>query len=141
MNPILAQARAFCQTVVDFAETFNLNVTALAVDKGGHLIALQRTDRAGFPSAEAARRKATAAATIAMPTAAMVHMFEKDQLVVTALHASGDMLIVPGGFPMIVDKVCVGGFGIAGGHYSEDVMLGERALEALAARRQSVEGP
>lgn len=133
MNPILRQARAFCQTVIDLAETYNLNVTALAVDKGGHLIALQRTDRAGFPSAEAARRKAVASATMAMPTAAMAHMFANDPIVITAVHASGDMLVVPGGFPMIVDQVCVGGFGIAGGHYSEDIMLGDQALQAMSA--------
>jgi uncharacterized protein GlcG (DUF336 family) len=44
------------------------------------------------------------------------------------------MLVVPGGFPMIVDGNCVGGYGIAGGHYSEDEMLGGRALAALAGR-------
>lgn len=132
MNPVLTCANTFCATVIALAEKMNLQVTALATDKGGHLIAVQRTDRAGFPSTEAARRKATTSATTSMPTAALAHMFESDPMVLTALHASGDMLIVPGGFPMILDKMCVGGFGIAGGHYSEDVMLGEQALAAMA---------
>lgn len=134
MNPIVKEAQAFCQVVADLAETFNIGLTVLAVDKGGHLIALYRSDRAPFASIEAARRKAVAAATIQMPTSAAVHMFEGDPLVVTALTASGDMLIVPGGFPLVVDNNCVGGYGIAGGHYSEDQMVGEKALAKLAER-------
>jgi len=136
MNSMVREARAFCAEVFELAETYNLNVTVLAVDKGGHLIALLRTDRAAFSSVEAARRKAVAAASLQMPTSAQIHMFENDPLVITALTASGDMLIVPGGFPLIVDNVCVGGLGIAGGHYSEDVMLGEKALTKLAAARE-----
>lgn len=134
MNAILHQARKFCEAVLDHAQRYSLNVSVVAVDKGGHLIALYRTDRAIFASSEAARRKAVAASALAMPTSAMVDMFRNDPLVTTALSASGDMLVVPGGFPLIVDGNCVGGYGIAGGHYSEDEMLGGRALAALAGR-------
>jgi len=132
MNKIVKHARKFCEAAFDLSETYNLNVTVLAVDHGGHLIALYRTDYAAFASIEAARRKAVAAACFQMPTAAQHHMFENDPLVMVAAMASGDLLIVPGGFPLILDNVCVGGVGIAGGHYREDQMLGEKALLALA---------
>ena len=134
MNRVVKRAREFCDAVFDHAERFELNVSVVAVDTGGHLIALYRTDRTIFSASEAARRKAVAAAALHMPTATQAHMFQNDPLVVTALTASGDMLIVPGGFPMIVDGNCVGGFGIAGGHYSEDQMLGEHALATLAGQ-------
>ena len=134
MNAILHQARKFCESVLEHAERYSLSISVVAVDKGGHLVALYRTDHAIFASAEAARRKAVAASALAMPTSSMVDMFRNDPLVTTALSASGDMLVVPGGFPMIVDGNCVGGYGIAGGHYSEDEMLGGRALAALAGR-------
>jgi uncharacterized protein GlcG (DUF336 family) len=92
-----------------------------------------RADRAAFSAVEAARRKAVAAASLQMPTAAITEMFSADPLVVTALSASGDMLIVPGGFPVVVDHNCIGGFGIAGGHYTEDDAIGRQAIAAVAA--------
>ena len=64
---------------------------------------------------------------------ALAEMFAPDPLVQTAVHASGDMLVVPGGFPIVVGPGCVGGLGIAGGHYKEDHIVGEKAFEAMKA--------
>ena len=136
MNPILAYANAFCLKVLELAEEHNLSVSAVAVDKGGHLIAVQRGDRTAFPSVEAARRKATASANTGTSTAALLHMMGGDPVVIGAMQASNDMLIVPGGYPMILNQAPVGGFGIAGGHYSEDVMLGDLALAAISAEKE-----
>ncbi len=138
MNIIIKQARKICDTVLDHAERYSLNVSVVVVDNGGHLIAMYRTDRASYTSIEAARRKAVTSSALQMPTSALVHMFENDPLVVTALTAGGEMLVVPGGFPLVVDGNCRGGFGIAGGHYSEDEMLGSRTLDALAPETEAV---
>jgi uncharacterized protein GlcG (DUF336 family) len=131
LDPILKYAQSFCKTVIDHAERYSLNMTVLAVDQGGHLIALYRMDKTSFLTIEAARRKALAAASMQLPTSSMVHLFEDDPLVITAVHQGFGALVVPGGFPMIVDGNCRGGLGISGGHYNEDEMLGKKALEYL----------
>ena len=133
MNSIHNYARALCMRAFDIAQSMDLNVSIVAADLGGHPIVVLRGDRTTFASLEAARRKAVAAGTMQMSTAALAEMFSKDPLVQTAVHASGDMLVVPGGFPIVFGPGCIGGLGIAGGHYSEDHIVGQKAFEALQA--------
>ena len=136
MSPILKYANQFCEVIIDLAERYSLTMTVLAVDQGGNLIVLRRMDQCSFVTIEAARRKALASAATKMPTSSLVHLLEKDPLVVTALTQGAGTLVVPGGFPMIIDGNCQGGFGISGGHYSEDEMLGVKALEFLASKKE-----
>ena len=131
MNRVTQHMRAICDKVFDLAQSFNAHICVVAVDLGGHPVVLMRGDHAQFATIEAARRKAVAASTLQMPTAAAVDLFKADPLVTTALTASGEMLLIPGGFPVIFEGNCVGGFGIAGGHYSEDDMIGRKALESM----------
>ena len=76
-------------------------------------------------------------AAMQMSTSALQDLFGEDPLVQTAVHASGDMLVVPGGFPIVFGSGCVGGLGIAGGHYKEDHVVGERAFIAVKAAEPS----
>jgi glc operon protein GlcG len=131
MNAIYNYAHALCARAFDIAQSMDLNVSIVATDLGGHPIVLLRGDRTSFASIEAARRKAVAAGAMQLSTAALAEMFAQDPLVQTAVHASGDMLIVPGGFPLIVGPGVVGGLGIAGGHYKEDHIVGEKAFAAM----------
>jgi glc operon protein GlcG len=131
MNSIHLYARALCERAFDIAQSMNLNVSIVAADLGGYPIVVLRGDRTSYTSLEAARRKAVAAGGMQMSTSALAEMFAQDPLVLTAAHASGDMLVVPGGFPIIFGTGCVGGLGIAGAHYKEDHMVGEKAFAAL----------
>jgi glc operon protein GlcG len=133
MNLIHRHVRKLCEVTFELAESMDLNVSVVAVDLGGHPIVTFRGDRTAFASLEAARRKGVAAAGLQMSTAALAEMFAQDPLVQAAVHASGDMLVVPGGFPIIFGPGVIGGLGIAGGHYREDHMLGEKALAAISA--------
>ncbi len=137
MNPIFKHCRRLCEHALDVAESMDLNVSIVAVDLGGHPIVSFRGDRTTYASMEAARRKAVAASAMQLATSSMADLFAPDPMVSLAVHASGEMLIVPGGFPILFGDGCVGGLGIAGGHYREDNMVGEKALEKhLAERRQ-----
>lgn len=140
MNDIHNYARALCARAFDIAQTMDLNVSIVATDLGGHPIVILRGDRTSFATLEAARRKAVAASTMQMSTAALADMFAQDPLVQTAVHASGEMLVVPGGFPLIFGPGCVGGLGIAGGHYKEDHVVGEKAFEAMKSDKTAQKG-
>lgn len=131
MSPIHMYARALCERAFDIAASLNLNVSIVAVDLSGHPMVVFRGEHTSYASLEAARRKAVAAGGMQMSTDAMVEMFAPDPLVLTAAQASGDMLVVPGGFPIIFGSGCVGGLGIAGAHYKQDHMIGEKAFAAV----------
>jgi len=128
LNRITQHMHNLCIRAYNAAETFNINITVVAVDLGGHPVALLRGDFASYPTIESARKKAVTSASLQMSTSALVSMFAADPLVTTALTASGEMLIVPGGFPIYFENRCVGGLGIAGGHYMEDDLIGQKAM-------------
>jgi uncharacterized protein GlcG (DUF336 family) len=135
MNPIFKHCRRLCEVAYEIAESMDLNVSIVAVDLGGHPIVSFRGDRTTYASMESARRKAVAASAMQLSTSSLTELFAPDPLVNVAIHASGEMLIVPGGFPILFGDGCVGGLGIAGGHYREDNMVGEKAFERHLAER------
>jgi uncharacterized protein GlcG (DUF336 family) len=128
MNRVFKHMQQVCMAGFEAAVRHNSHIAIVAVDTGGHFLVVMRADRAPFSAVEAARRKAVAAASMQMTTAAIAEMFRPDPLVITAMSASGDMLIVPGGFPVVLDHNCIGGIGIAGGHYTEDDAIGRQAI-------------
>ena len=40
-------------------------------------------------------------------------------------------MVFGGGYPVMVDDELIGGIGVSGGHYSEDMQVAEAALAAL----------
>ena len=107
-------------------------VTAV-VDDGGVLKALSRMDGAPVLSVQVAQDKAYTAVGFGLPTHGW-HDFIKDDPPLAAGAPSGiDRLVVfGGGYPIVVEDQLVGGIGVSGGHYSEDMKVAEAALAALA---------
>lgn len=133
MNSAYRYIRGLCDAAFDVSERMDLNLAIVATDLGGHPVISLRGDRTCYAAMESARRKAIAAFSMQMSTQALADLFARDPMVAAAMHGSGEMLIVPGGFPIIFDGGCIGGLGIAGGHYREDHMVGERAFAASSA--------
>lgn len=127
----LSLAKALCEATLAEAQRLGFDICVIAVDTGGHPIALLRSDLCPYAPMEAARRKAITACSMKAPSAMIADLIQHDPLAAAALAASPDMLAVPGGFPILLDNVCVGGFGVAGGHYRDDAWLGEAALAAV----------
>jgi uncharacterized protein GlcG (DUF336 family) len=132
MNRRLRVLAELCERAVRVAEQYGLEISAVAVDSSGRLVAVQRCDLAAYASLEPAQRKATTAAVFKMPTAALTKLSAEDPVAQRALSASSDLLAVPGGYPIVIDGIIVGGLGVAGGHYSEDEMIAEKTLNAAA---------
>ena len=106
-------------------------VTAI-VDDEGVLKAFGRMDGAPLLSVQVAQDKAYTAVGFALPTHGW-HDFIKDDPPLAAGAPSGiDRLVVfGGGYPILVGDQLVGGIGVSGGHYSEDMKVAEAALAAL----------
>jgi uncharacterized protein GlcG (DUF336 family) len=102
------------------------------VDESGVLKALSRMDGAPLLSVQVAQDKAYTAAGFGLATDAW-HDFIKDDPPLAAGAPTGvDRLVVfGGGFPLKVDGQLVGGIGVSGGHYSQDMEVARAALSVL----------
>jgi glc operon protein GlcG len=100
----------------------------VAVDEGGRTILTYRTDLCSWTAIEPARKKAITSATMRMATSSVSAITMFDQLAQRALGATPELLAVPGAFPLILDGNCVGGIGVAGGHYGDDQYILSKAL-------------
>ncbi len=100
-------------------------------DESGVRKAFLRMDGAALLAVDVAHNKAKTAAGFGMPTHAW-HDFIKDDppLAAGALNIE-DLIIFGGGYPVTVGGAIVGGLGVSGGHYSQDMECAEAALKIL----------
>jgi uncharacterized protein GlcG (DUF336 family) len=102
------------------------------VDDGGVLKAFSRMDGAALLSVQVAQDKAYTAAGFGIATDQW-HEFIKNDPPLAAGATSGiDRLVVfGGGYAIKVDDQVVGGIGVSGGHYSQDMDVAQAGLAAL----------
>jgi uncharacterized protein GlcG (DUF336 family) len=102
------------------------------VDESGVLKAFSRMDGAPLLSVKIAQDKAYTAAGFGLSTDGW-HDFIKDDPPLAAGAPSGiDRLVIfGGGYPVLVGEAVVGGIGVSGGHYSEDMEVAQAGLEAV----------
>ena len=106
--------------------------TIAIVDAGGQLKALERMDGAPLISIQIAEDKAYTAVGFGIPSGAW-HDFIKDDPPLAAGAPTGiDRLVVfGGGFPITVGGALVGGIGVSGGHYSQDMEVARAGLAVI----------
>lgn len=100
------------------------------VDASGQLIAEIRMTGAKFLSRKSAMAKALTAASIGAPSATI------PELVRPAIGAAtqGCVTGLPGGLPIIVAGVVLGGIGVGSGTGPQDIEVAQAALNAIGAR-------
>ncbi|MCX6465086.1 MAG: heme-binding protein [Pseudonocardiales bacterium] len=131
-------AQRVVTAALDAAAAERVPIAAVVVDAAGRVVSGARMDGVPWVNWEVAVRKAAAAAVFGAPTHVVRAMADEDPVLVTALAATdGEVLAVPGGFPVLVDGAPVGGLGLAGGHYLQDQQIGEKALAAPTAPEET----
>lgn len=126
-------AQELVTAVHDDARSKRLAMSAAVVDRGGQLVAVGRMDGAALCATPLATDKAFTAAACEAPTAAWSASTQPggpDWGMQTAM--GGKLTVLPGGLPVIVDGVMVGGLGVSGGECAEDEACAAAALQALA---------
>ncbi|GAC1594100.1 MAG: heme-binding protein [Acidimicrobiales bacterium] len=102
------------------------------VDESGVLKAFARMDGAPLLSVQVAQDKAYTAAGFGMPTDAWFDFIKDDEpLRVGAPSGISRLVVFGGGYPIKVGGAVVGGVGVSGGHYSQDMAVAEAGLRAL----------
>jgi uncharacterized protein GlcG (DUF336 family) len=101
-------------------------------DESGVLKAFSRMDGAALLSVQIAQDKAYTAIGFGMPTDGW-HEFIKDDppLASGAVGGIDRLVIFGGGYPIRVEERIVGGIGVSGGHYTQDMEVAQAGLAVL----------
>src|SRR5580693_7461900 len=102
------------------------------VDDSGVLKAFSRMDGAALLSVQIAQDKAYTAAGFGLSTDTW-HDFVKDDppLAMGAAPGVDRLVVFGGGYPIKVGGSVVGGIGVSGGHYSQDMEVAQAGLSAV----------
>ena len=101
------------------------------VDESGVLKGFSRMDGAAQLSVDIAQDKAYTAISFSMPTHAWFDFIKNDPPLLHGIVKTPRLVVFGGGYPVEIDGKIVGGIGVSGGHYSQDMKVAEAALAAL----------
>ncbi|HEX4834634.1 MAG TPA: heme-binding protein [Trebonia sp.] len=116
--------------IAQAGETGQRSVVAV-VDAAGELKAFARMDGAPLLSVSIAQDKAYTSAAFGMPTHQWHDFIKGDEPLLHGIVHTPRLVVFGGGYPVVVDGAVVGGIGISGGHYSDDMAVAQGALAAV----------
>lgn len=99
-------------------------------DPSGVLVQFQRMDRAPLLSVGIAQDKAYTAISFGMATHEWYEFIKNDPPLLHGIVHTPRLVVFGGGYPVRVDGAVVGGIGVSGGHYTQDMQVAEAALAA-----------
>ena len=126
---LLNHAQQLAEKALAKASELQAAVAIVIVDQGGHVVLAHRMDRAAYITTEVGRLKATTALNLQAPTHMLAKAAEHTPELREVLAVAFDKaVLLPGGFPIVAEGACLGGLGIAGGDFQQDIAIGEYAL-------------
>jgi len=123
----LADAEIIAAACREAADKMGLKVSIAVVDDSGGLVLLLRLDGARGFSVDIATRKARTAAALGVPTRIL-----EERLGGRPLPLS-DMMILPGGVPVISEGAAAGAVGVSGASAEDDDKIADAGVRALQA--------
>jgi len=103
------------------------------VDESGILKEYERMDGAPLLSVGIAQDKAYSAVSFGMATHEWHEFIKNDPPLLDGIVKTDRLVVFGGGFPVMINDQMVGGIGVSGGHYSQDMEVAQAGLDALAA--------
>jgi uncharacterized protein GlcG (DUF336 family) len=138
MNSISVQnvnddaVRRLIDAAQEKAASIGMPCTIAICDAGGNLKGLSRMDGAALLSLQVAQDKAYTAVGFGISTHEFYEFIKDDAPLSAGAPAGIDRLVVfGGGYPIKVGDSVVGGLGVSGGHWSQDMEVAEAALATL----------
>ena len=114
----------------------NAPVSVAVVDSAGHLLAFERLDGAIIVSIDAAVQKARTAAQAGVNTRLLQELVDREM---PSLLAVRQLMAAPGGVPVMLDGVVVGGVGASGAALHEDEAVAQAGADAIITALQAAE--
>ena len=128
LNINLATAKKIALAATKEAERVKINVIIAIVDTGGHLIYLERFDKAQFGSIDVAVHKARCSVAYKRPTRAFEEAVNSGKINLLTLD---DICAVEGGLPIIQGGKIIGAISVSGGTTQEDGQIATAGIRAL----------
>ncbi|MBT2730177.1 heme-binding protein [Bacillus sp. ISL-75] len=128
-NISLALANKMLEKAIKKAEELGLPFSISIMDSTGYLKAFAAMDGAPVLSLEIAQNKAFSAATYRRATHEWYDRIKDDPPLLHGIVHTPRLIIFGGGYPIKINNQVVGGIGVSGGHYSQDMQVCESALE------------
>ena len=126
-------ARAMVAAAVARAEEMGFAVTVAVCDESGVLKAYERMDGAPLVSVQLAQDKAYTAVGFGLSSDGWYDFIKDDAPLATGATTGIDRLVVfGGGYPITADGAVIGGIGVSGGHYTQDMEVAQAGLKALS---------
>lgn len=124
------------RSLIEAAEKAALNLgvpMAIAiVDESGILKSFSRMDGAPLLGVQLAQDKAYTAVSFGIPTHAWFDFIKNDPPLLHGIVKTPRLVVYGGGYPITIGKSIVGGIGVSGGHYHQDMKVAESAMLTLA---------
>lgn len=106
-------------------------MTITVVDEAGRLVYCAKADGSPIFTPDTSKAKAVAAAAWCQPTKDMSNETEKDGFwTLVSTITKGEVLLTPGGTPILKEGRVIGGIGAAGGSGSHDQLCSDAGAAA-----------
>lgn len=102
------------------------------VDEAGTLKAFRRMDGAPLLAIEIATNKAYTAVSYGIATHDWFDFIKADPPLLHGIVHTPRLVVFGGGYPITVEGQTIGGIGISGGHYEQDMVVAQAGLAALS---------
>ncbi len=113
------------------AEEIQRKMVIAICDESGILKAFQRMDGAPLLSVDIAQNKAWTSVSFGVPTHKWFDFVKDDPPLLHGITHTPRLIVFGGGYPIKIDGQIVGGIGVSGGHWKEDMQCAEAGLQAL----------
>ena len=113
------------------ADELGVPMAVSVVDESGILKAFRRMDGAALLSVDLATNKAYTAVSFGMPSHGWHDFIKDDPPLLHGIVHTPRLVIFGGGYPITEDDRIIGGIGVSGGHYEQDMKVAEAGLAAL----------
>ena len=109
------------------AKSIGTPMTISICDESGILKAYRRMDGAALLSIQIAQDKASTAAGFGIPTHQWHDFIKDDPPLAAGFPKVPGLIIFGGAYPIMSGKNIIGGIGVSGGHYTQDMVCAEAA--------------
>jgi uncharacterized protein GlcG (DUF336 family) len=113
------------------AKEIGVPMVIAVVDASGVLKAFSRMDGAALLSVQIAQDKAYTAASFGISTDSWFEFIKNDPPLLHGIVKTPRLVVFGGGYPLSVDGAQVGGIGVSGGHYEQDMVVAQAGMAAL----------
>ena len=127
----LAAAQRMIAAAEAKAREMKIPMVIAVCDSDGTLKAFSRMDGAALLSVQIAQDKAYTAISFSMASHEWWEFVKNDPPLLHGIIKSDRLIVFGGGFPIKTDEGMIGGIGVSGGHYTQDMEVAKAGLAAL----------